>query len=87
MAQSSTAPRQSLPRRLAGEREALLVTFAYVAAVIVAFVIYRRLILDEYQIPYLQYGYGLVEALVLAKAVMLGKALGLGRRLEGLPLI
>jgi hypothetical protein len=87
MAQSSTAPRPSLPRRLAGELEALLVTFAHMAAVIVAFVIYRRLILDEYQIPYLQYGYGLVEALVLAKAVMLGKTLGQGRRLEGLPLI
>jgi hypothetical protein len=87
MAQPPTATRPSLPRRLAGELEALLVTFAHMAAVIVAFVVYRRLILDEYQIPYLQYGYGLVEAFVLAKAVMLGKALGLGRRLEGLPLI
>jgi hypothetical protein len=87
MDQPGTAQKPSLSRRVAGEVEGLLVTFAYMAAVIVAFVVYRRLILDEYRIAYLQYGYGLVEAFVLAKAVMLGQALGLGRRMQGLPLI
>ena len=38
-----------------------------------AFATYRRLILSEYQIDYFQYGYALIEALVLGKVILVGE--------------
>jgi hypothetical protein len=52
-----------------------------------AFATYRRLILSEYQIDYLQYGYSLIEALVLGKVILLGDVFHLGERFHGKPLI
>ena len=52
-----------------------------------AFATYRRLILSEYQIDYFQYGYSLIEALVLGKVIMLGDLFHLGDRFRGKPLI
>jgi hypothetical protein len=48
---------------------------------------YRRLVLAEYQITYLNYGISLIEALVLAKVILLGDLLHLGRRFQEKPLI
>ena len=48
---------------------------------------YRRFILDEYHISYLNYGTAIIEALVLAKVISIGDAIGLGRRFEDGPLI
>ncbi len=45
------------------------------------------MILAEYQITYLHYGVGIVEALVLAKVILVGRALHLGERFKGYPLI
>jgi hypothetical protein len=63
------------------------VIFAYMAIFFGAFAWYRRLVLAEYQIAYLNYGVALIEALVLAKVILVGDALGLGRGLEDKPLI
>src|SRR5262249_43833119 len=52
-----------------------------------AFATYRRLILREYQIDYFQYGYSLIEALVLGKVILLGDLFHLGDRFRGKPLI
>src|SRR6516225_1643066 len=52
-----------------------------------AFATYRRLILSEYEIDYFQYGYALIEALVLGKVVLLGEIFHLGDRFRGKPLI
>jgi hypothetical protein len=66
----------------------LMLYTGYLAMVFVAFANYRRLILAEYQISYLHYGYAVVEAVVLAKIVLIGEALGVGERLSaGRPLI
>ncbi len=59
----------------------------YLACFFGLFTWYRRLILAEYQISYVHYGFSLVEALILAKVVMLGDVVGLGRRLMDKPLI
>jgi hypothetical protein len=61
--------------------------FVYLALLFGVFTWYRRLILAEYQISYVHYGFSLIEALVLAKVIMLGDILKLGRGLEGKPLI
>src|SRR5215831_480354 len=52
-----------------------------------AFTTYRRLILSEYEIDYFQYGYALIEALVLGKVILLGEIFHLGDRFHGKPLI
>lgn len=52
-----------------------------------AFATYRRLILSEYQIDYFQYGYALIQALVLGKVVLIGEIFQLGERFHGKPLI
>ena len=51
------------------------------------FILYRRLVLAEYEISYYHYGYAFFKALVLAKIVMIGDFLGLARRLRDKPLI
>ncbi len=63
------------------------INFIYLGFFFGVFTWYRRLILAEYQISYLHYGIGLIEAAVLAKLIMVGDVLHLGRRLEGMPLI
>lgn len=62
-------------------------TFLYLALYFGAFTVYRRLILAEYQISYMNYGIAIIEALVLAKVVLLGDFMRLGRGLENRPLI
>jgi hypothetical protein len=48
---------------------------------------YRRLILSQYQIDYFQYGYAVIEALVLGKVILVGEIFHLGDRFQGKPLI
>ena len=59
----------------------------YLAFFFISFTWYRRLILAEYQVSYLHYGVGIIEALVLAKVILVGRALHLGERFKGYPLI
>lgn len=75
-----------MKRRLLEETKKLGMLFAYFALFLGGFATYRRLILAEHGIGYFQYGYSLVEALVLAKIIMLGDLLRLGRRLNDRPL-
>jgi len=61
--------------------------FLYLAVFLGAFAWYRRFILAEYDISYLNYGAAIVEALILAKVIMVGDLLGLGRGFENRPLV
>jgi hypothetical protein len=63
------------------------IIFVYLAIFFGSFTWYRRLILAEYQISYLHYGAGVIQALILAKVIMIGRALNLARRFEDYPLI
>jgi hypothetical protein len=47
---------------------------------------YRKLLLAEHHIAYFEYGYAVVEALVMGKVILIGEALGLGRRFDEHPL-
>ncbi len=60
---------------------------AYLALFFGGFIMYKRLILAEFQIGYEDYGIVLIKALILAKVIMLGDILRLGRKLEDRPLI
>jgi len=64
-----------------------VVNLVYLAFFLVAFAWYRRLILAEYDIPYLNYWVPLIEAAILAKVIMVGDLMRLGRGLERTPLL
>ena len=51
------------------------------------FTAYRRLILGEYAISYVHYGYGIAESLILSKIILLGQHFKLGERFGNQPLI
>jgi hypothetical protein len=59
----------------------------YLAAVFATFTIYRRLLLAAHDITYTNYGFALIEALILGKVIMIGGVFHLGRGLEDKPLI
>jgi hypothetical protein len=69
------------------ELTAYWINVAYLAWFFSVFAWYRRLVLAEYDISYLNYGVALIEALILAKVILLGDALRIGKRMEGKPLI
>lgn len=73
--------------RLLEEMKTMLYLFVYLSLLLGAFTTYRRLVLAEYGIGYLQYGYTLIEALVLAKVIVFGRLLRLGERFDDRPLI
>ncbi len=59
----------------------------YLTIVFAAFTIYRRLLLSAHDITYTNYGFALIEALILGKVIMIGGVSHLGRGLEDKPLI
>jgi hypothetical protein len=63
------------------------INFVYLAFVFLSFTTYRRLILAEYHVSYLNYGIAAIEAVVLAKIILMGEAARIGRRYEDRPLI
>lgn len=62
-------------------------TVIYLSLYFGVFTFYRRLILAQYHISYLNYGVSIIEALILAKVILIGDLLRLGRGLENRPLI
>jgi hypothetical protein len=79
--------RGSWKERMAREFINYCVNAIYLAVFFAAFAWYRRFILAEYQISYLNYGSAIIESLILAKVILLGDFLGLGKGFEGKPLI
>jgi hypothetical protein len=59
----------------------------YLTLVFAAFTVYRRFLLAAYDITYTNYGFAVIEALILAKVIMIGAVFRLGRGLEQKPLI
>jgi hypothetical protein len=79
--------KECLKKRIVREVTEYSINFVYLACFFGVFTMYRRLILAEYEITYLNYGFSVLEALVLAKIIMIGDIIGLGRGLEDKPLI
>jgi hypothetical protein len=78
--------RGSWKQRLTHELIEYWSNFLYLAVFFGVFTWYRRLILAEVRVSYLDYGVALIEALVLAKVIIIGGLLGIGNRREGKPL-
>jgi hypothetical protein len=77
----------SIKARLLEETKTMLFLFVYLSLLFGAFTMYRRLVLAEYGIGYLQYGYNFIEAIVLSKVIVFGRFLRLGERFSNRPLI
>jgi len=60
---------------------------AYLAFFFAVFITYKRLVLAEQNIVYTEWGFGLINALVLGKVVSIGSMMRLGHWFENRPLI
>ncbi len=76
-----------LKARLMEETKTMLFVWVYLALLLGSFTTYRKLLLAEYHISYVRYGYSVFEAFVLAKVIVFGRFLGIGERFRGRPLI
>ena len=59
----------------------------YLTVVFASFTVHQRLVLSAHDITYTDYGFALIEALILGKVIMVGGMFHLGRSFEDKPLI
>jgi hypothetical protein len=85
--ENSTDAKASLKQKFSHEMRQFVVVFLYLGLLIGTFNTYRWLLMAEYHVGYFVYGYGLIEALVLAKIIIIGESLGIGERFSNRPLI
>ncbi len=76
-----------LEKRIENEMKQYAVVAGYFAFFFLSLTTYQKLILAEYDIGYYQYGWAVVQAMILGKVVLLGQFLHLGSRFEDRPLI
>ncbi len=73
--------------RLKTELRDYLIIFVYLSLLFGAFTTYRRIALEEKGIGYFHYGFGVIEALIMAKVILIGRALHVGTRFHYAPLL
>lgn len=79
--------KEMVKQKIVNELFLMSIYFTFLSLFFCALTTYQRLILDEYSISYLHYGYGLIQALILSKIILIGKSLRLGERFIDKPLI
>jgi hypothetical protein len=76
-----------LKKKLVHEVVEYWINVCYLTLVFAAFTQYRRFLLAAHDITYTNYGFAVIEALILAKVIMIGDVFRLGRGLERKSLI
>jgi hypothetical protein len=79
--------KKSMKEKVIHEMVGYWINFIYLSLVFAAFIQYRRFILASHGIIYTNYGFAIIEALILAKVIMIGDVLHIARGLEQKPLI
>ena len=79
--------KSDLKKKAAHEAKELLILFLYLGFFFCALATYSMLLLSEYHVSYLTYGFALINALVVAKVILIGDYAHLGKRYEGRPLL
>jgi hypothetical protein len=74
-------------QKLVHELKRLLLISVYLAVFFSVFKLYKRLLLDEYQLGIVTYGYVILQSLALAKIILTAEVLHLGERFHERPLI
>lgn len=82
-----TINKQEFEKKIVHETRLFVAYALFLALFFCSLTTYKRLILGEYSISYLHYGYGLIEALILSKVILLGQTFGLGEKFADKPLI
>ena len=67
-------------------KELFYVTF-YLAFFFCALATYTKLILKEYDLPFWNYAFALINSIVIAKVILIGQVMHLGERYEHKPLL
>jgi hypothetical protein len=76
-----------IEKRIAKETREYAVVAGYFVFFFLSLTTYQKLVLAEYDIGYYEYGWALVQAMILGKVVLLGQFLRLGSRFENRPLV
>lgn len=76
-----------IKQKIKNELFLMMIYFLFLSFFFCSLTAYERLILGEYSISYLHYGYGLLQALILSKIILIGESLGLGEKFKDRPLI
>lgn len=79
--------KKSLKQKLRAELAEYIVNFIYIAVILSAILLYRRLLLEDYGIFLKDYFIGVIKAFVIAKVVMIGAFFGISRKFENRPLL
>jgi hypothetical protein len=79
--------KEMIKQKMKHEMYRMLIYFAFLSLFFCSLTAYERIILGEYSISYLHYGYGLLQALILSKIILIGESLRLGERFEDRPLM
>lgn len=79
--------KENIKKKIYNEIVEYWMIVAYLTIVFAAFTQYRRFVLAAHDITYTNYGFAVIEALILAKVVMIGDVARLGRGLEHKSLI
>ena len=87
MMSSPDKKKGNLKKKIFHEIAEYWINVVYLALVFAAFTQYRRFILASHDITYTNYGFAVIEALILAKVIMIGDVVRLGRSLGQKPLI
>jgi hypothetical protein len=87
MMSSPDKKKKSLKEKIFHEMVEYWINVCYLMLVFAAFTQYRRFILASHDITYTNYGFAVIEALILAKVIMIGDVVRLGRSLGQKPLI
>jgi hypothetical protein len=80
--QADSPKHTSLKEKAVEEFKLFWIIALYLAVFLGSFTVYRALVMKELGVPYLHYGFALVEALIIAKVILIGQAFGLGKRFE-----
>ena len=84
---SAPTTKVGIKQKLLHELKRLLLIAVYLAVFFSVFKLYRRLLLEEYHVGLVVYGYVILQSLALAKIILTGEALRLGGWFRDKPLI
>jgi hypothetical protein len=82
----TNSAKPDLKKKAAHEAKELLILFLYLGFFFCALATYSMLLLSEYHVSYLTYGFALINALVVAKVILIGDYAHLGKKFESRPL-
>jgi hypothetical protein len=87
MPPESAQPKAGFRERFVHELEQYFLVTLFLFFFFGSFTLYRQLVLAEYAIGYLDYGWALIKALVLGKVILIGELLHVGERFSDRPLL